>query len=399
MRRKFLCAVLSLLMLVTMLPVVTGADDSSGSPTITFEQQTTAAGASEVKVDVKITNNPGFVSATIPVKWDASVMTLKDITLSTDVVAIGWCGMSMTDYATSGTQGIYYLAWNNDTRTEADGGNFTSDGKLCTMEFTVKDTSKDTSCDITANLEAAIANMMNFAMNDLCDNGLTAVSTKVNLKAADAGTEDPDEDGVQFVINDISKVRAGDTISVPIEIKNNDGLAGIIIKAYYDATVLTYTDVTVGEIFENGLETSQNTDDTGSYIQIAWASKKNVSGDCTLLSINFTVSEEAKPGKYNFNILFEEKNIVKSDDSSGDGVNVPASVVCGTLEIVDYLPGDINDDGSVDIKDQIRLLKYLAGNKVEVNEKALDVNGDGSVDIKDQIRLLKYLAGIKVEIF
>lgn len=186
MRRKILCAVLSLLMVVTMLPIVVGAADN---PTITFEQQTTAAGASVVSVDVKITNNPGFVSATIPVKWDASVMTLTSVTLSTAVVDTGWCGMTMEEYATSGTQGLYYLAWNNDTRTEAEGGNFTADGTLCTMVFNVKDTTKDTSSDITADLTATIANMMTYSMADLRSDayGLTAVSTKVNLKAASSG--------------------------------------------------------------------------------------------------------------------------------------------------------------------------------------------------------------------
>lgn len=384
MRRKFLCAVLSLLMLVTMLPVVTGADDSSGSPTITFEQQTTAAGASEVKVDVKITNNPGFVSATIPVKWDASVMTLKDITLSTDVVAIGWCGMSMTDYATSGTQGIYYLAWNNDTRTEADGGNFTSDGKLCTMEFTVKDTSKDTSCDITANLEAAIANMMNFAMNDLCDNGLTAVSTKVNLKAAESGTE---ENGAKFVIKD-TKTRAGKSIVVPISLVNNPGVWGITLVVEYDNSVLKYTGVEAGDIFAEIMEGAK-TDNTVK-ILINNDEVEDITEDGIIANLSFDVLTDAEVGNYKINASYQHEDVVNVKNEAIDNISIEAA----TIKIIDIMYGDLNDSGSVNMADLLLMKKIIAGLITEYDLDVADVNFSGSVNMADLLLLKKYIAGL-----
>jgi hypothetical protein len=63
-----------------------------------------------------------------------------------------------------------------------------------------------------------------------------------------------------------------------------------------------------------------------------------------------------------------------------------------------YLPGDVNGDGIVNNKDVTRLLKYLAGDDVEVVRFACDINGDGIVNNKDVTRLLKYLAGDDVEI-
>ena len=63
-------------------------------------------------------------------------------------------------------------------------------------------------------------------------------------------------------------------------------------------------------------------------------------------------------------------------------------------------PGNVNGDeaGMVDGRDILRLAKYLAGEGVEINEKAADVNADGSVDGRDLIRLARYLAGDAVEL-
>ena len=66
---------------------------------------------------------------------------------------------------------------------------------------------------------------------------------------------------------------------------------------------------------------------------------------------------------------------------------------------IDHTPGDINGDGVLNNKDLNRLMKYLAGEDVEIVEAALDLNGDGAVNNKDLNRLMKYLAGEDVEIF
>ena len=72
---------------------------------------------------------------------------------------------------------------------------------------------------------------------------------------------------------------------------------------------------------------------------------------------------------------------------------------CGVYLLNDHTPGDINGDGVLNNKDLNRLMKYLAGDDVEVVEAALDLNGDGNVNNKDLNRLMKYLAGEDVEIF
>ena len=66
-------------------------------------------------------------------------------------------------------------------------------------------------------------------------------------------------------------------------------------------------------------------------------------------------------------------------------------------------PGDVNDDGQVDGRDAIRLMKWLAGEidpetgeEYEINETEADLTGDGIVDELDLLRLMKYLGGEEV---
>lgn len=63
------------------------------------------------------------------------------------------------------------------------------------------------------------------------------------------------------------------------------------------------------------------------------------------------------------------------------------------------VPGDINGDGTPNNKDLTRLMRFLAGDEVEVVDEAIDTNGDGTTNNKDLTRLMRYLAGDDVEIF
>lgn len=68
---------------------------------------------------------------------------------------------------------------------------------------------------------------------------------------------------------------------------------------------------------------------------------------------------------------------------------------CRTAEIYDDRieqilpenPGDVNNDGIVDGRDVIRLMKYLAGDDVDISNA--DINADGVVDEKDLLKIMK----------
>ena len=61
---------------------------------------------------------------------------------------------------------------------------------------------------------------------------------------------------------------------------------------------------------------------------------------------------------------------------------------CG--EKCPFIMGDTNADGTIDVKDIIRLMKYIAGVDIEI--QGADVNGDGVIDTLDIVRLMKMIA-------
>ena len=57
------------------------------------------------------------------------------------------------------------------------------------------------------------------------------------------------------------------------------------------------------------------------------------------------------------------------------------------------LPGDVNSDGTVSLKDSLLIKKYLLDNSVEINLEAADIDGDGEITTKDIKSLKKHLLG------
>ena len=55
------------------------------------------------------------------------------------------------------------------------------------------------------------------------------------------------------------------------------------------------------------------------------------------------------------------------------------------------ITGDVTGDGSVDLTDYIRLLKYLSDQTVEIRKEATDLDGDGTISLTDAVTLQKMI--------
>lgn len=63
-----------------------------------------------------------------------------------------------------------------------------------------------------------------------------------------------------------------------------------------------------------------------------------------------------------------------------------------------YIPGDVNNDKTVNMKDIALLQQYMNAWQVEINNKAADVNSDSIVNMKDIVLLQQYLNGWDVDL-
>ena len=64
------------------------------------------------------------------------------------------------------------------------------------------------------------------------------------------------------------------------------------------------------------------------------------------------------------------------------------------LTVEDYVKGDANGDGVVDIADAVCIVNHVVGKETPAFvAKAADANGDGVVDIADAVRIVNLVVG------
>ena len=60
---------------------------------------------------------------------------------------------------------------------------------------------------------------------------------------------------------------------------------------------------------------------------------------------------------------------------------------------LEFMLGDVNGDGSVNMKDLAALQRNVNGWGNEINLKNSDMNGDNTINMKDVAKLQRYLNG------
>ena len=110
----------------------------------------------------------------------------------------------------------------------------------------------------------------------------------------------------------------------------------------------------------------------------------------TVLSSLFTVGSGTLPESYRIDPALLGDTVLIDD---GSGVReIRTTDLPGIVKKT--IPGDVNDDGTVDGRDAVHLMKYLAEEPdIEINRDNSDVNLDGTVDELDLKRLVENLAG------
>lgn len=182
----------------------------------------------------------------------------------------------------------------------------------------------------------------------------------------------------------------GDTIKVPISVRNNPGISSIKLTVTYDPAVLGYKGCTFNEALTSiaGSQTVVNDTQSGRVV-LSWvvanAAYTDAKGDIAVLDFevksvaentNSPVSISYEPESTFDNNLVDQKFLIKN----------------GTVQVNTIRPGDINGDGTVKVNDALLLLNYVCDLRKDEVKGNPDVNGDGAVNNKDVVILLRYIA-------
>ena len=214
----------------------------------------------------------------------------------------------------------------------------------------------------------------------------TGNHTFVNGSCSVCGVADPDyvapTTAGKFVISS-ARTGAGKQFSVTISLEDNPGIASMVITPSYNKNVLTLNSVTNGGLFSG----------FASGLNLVFDSDENVVGNGTLVTLNFTVADDAQPGDYQITL-----NTNTLDVSNEDLDEVEMTVVPGTVTVIAVEYGDVNGDGEITSKDVTSLRRYLANFDYDTNTSTVEVtagadcNGDGDITSKDVTILRRYLA-------
>ena len=186
--------------------------------------------------------------------------------------------------------------------------------------------------------------------------------------------------------------KSGDTINVDIAIENNPAITSLKIKVNYPSNVLTLTSVAYKDLFSSR---ATGTNRLESPFTISWFSSGSVdeTANGVLATLTFTVAQNAAEDIYPITLTYDPDDVF---DSNFD--NKEFTVVNGEIIVSNSIPGDVNGDRKINMKDIVLLQQYLNGWNVTIDMLAANVNGDTNVSMKDIVLLQQYLNGWNVEL-
>lgn len=222
---------------------------------------------------------------------------------------------------------------------------------------------------------------ISYAYNDMVVSDYIDITVK-SLESPSTPT--PDNNSPKFMVSDIN-AKAGSTVKVDIAIENNPGITAFNFSVDYPSEILTLKNVEYNTLFSSKATGSKT---MSSPFIISWFSalSQDETENGVVATLTFKVKDDVQPGNYNINLNYDENNVFDSSFA-----NIKFAVDNCDVVITDYIPGDVNGDSNVNMKDIVLLQQYLNDWNVEIDENAANVNGDSIINMKDIVLLQQYL--------
>ena len=179
--------------------------------------------------------------------------------------------------------------------------------------------------------------------------------------------------------------RNGQEVTIPISISNNTGLSGLQFECNYD-DVLTLTNVEVGTAL-NGLNFTAPGDLTANPVTLLWDGMDADESNGEILILTFKVDDNAEIGEYDISLT-----VKSAIDQELNPVDL--KIKGGTISVVEYISGDVDENGEVNSRDIVLTRRFVAGGyDVSILEVAADVDASGDVNSRDIVLMRRYVAG------
>ena len=223
----------------------------------------------------------------------------------------------------------------------------------------------------------------------------TDTSTEITTTTTETTTEPietlPPEDVPQIVVGTVNG-KPGEVVEVNIELRNNPGILATGFEIVYDTTQLKLLEVLNGELMSGKILQSDE-DLTSMPYAVSWSDVGGVvKSDGVLVVLRFEISEDTSDLLLPITLHCNQNQTFDNNLE-----NVILAVVDGVVEVnnaSDGLPGDVNKDGLVDLKDVVLIRRYIVGGwDVTIDADLADVNSDDFVDLKDVVLIRRFIAG------
>ena len=191
----------------------------------------------------------------------------------------------------------------------------------------------------------------------------------------------------------------GSEVSIAVRLKNADAVTSYGFELVLPEGMSIMTDG--GSSFDNAITLSSrhhnshiattNRLSANTYkIVVSSLSSKSISGnDGEVLSIKAQIAESMIVGDYIIKI--QEPLLVSTD---GTKPTIAPTNTTVTIESYNYVRGDVDSDGVVDLADAVLVINYYVGKPITIfNNYAADVDGDGVIDLADAVKIINYYVG------
>ena len=355
----------------TVNGAVTVQSDTVPTAIVTVGSVSAKAG-DDIDVPITIEDNPGLVAMLLSVEYDTDKIQLTGVT-DGSIFGTG-SALFGRDFA----QMPYKLLWEDG----AVHSNYTQNGTLATLHFHVLDSAESGTTAIMLQYEQDST----FDM-DVNEIPLALHTGQLTIEQSDVP---PSETPVIKIEGD-HVVTAGDKITLPITMQNNPGLVAVTFSVDYDTDILELIGAEAAtDVFPSGSGTMSN-DLSQCPFNILFedgATHTNYVENGTLVTLTFRAKKDAQLGETLISLAVDTESTFNVDMN-----DVSFETVGSSITVLQKIPGDVNHDSEVNLKDAVLIRRWLAGWDVVIDEFLADVDDDQTITLMDTVLVTRYLAG------